>query len=333
MRPSSGLVLFCGLLATGCAADDPIDAYEVVVLVDGLDGPTQFAITDEAWFVAHLNGGERDRQGQVLRFDPADLTAPPVVVADGLDKPTGVAVFAGELWVMEKNRLTRGPLDGGGREVVVEDLASNSRSEGTLTVDGDRLLFHTSGSNSRFPTGPGDDPTATSGAIWSVTADGTITNIAWGFKNAYVRTRDLAGVLWSVELSDGTFDGEVPVEEVVAVVEGANHGWPACVGDNRPVAESGIDEPCSGVPRSQATFAPAATPTGLAVSPWRPGALVVALWLEGRIVEISADPADAPAPATLVTDRVARPQHLEADGDRLLATDHEAGTLVEIRRT
>ncbi|MEM8708349.1 MAG: PQQ-dependent sugar dehydrogenase [Actinomycetota bacterium] len=316
-----------GLFAVSCADDDSVGT---AVVVDGLDRPTQLFITDDAWYVGVLNGGEDDATGQILRLDPADLDGAPEVVVDGLAKPTGVAVFADELWVMEERRLTRGPLDGGDRTVVAEDMAFNGRSEGTLTVDGDRLLFNTSGSERSNPTGPGESPVTTSGSIWAIDADGEITQVAWGFKHAYALTRDAEGTLWSTEMSDGRYDDLRAIDEVVAVAEGVNHGWPSCVDDNRAVIESGIDDPCAGVPNSQVLFQAGSTPTGIAVAPWDPTELVVALWVEQRLVTVSTDPAEAGSPPLLLSAAFERPQHLVADGDRLLVTDHEAGTIVAV---
>lgn len=324
------VALLCGVaLVAGCGEDDRVGAYRVDPIVGGLEGPTQLALTDDAWFVAQLNGGESDGTGQVLRLDPDDLGADPAVVLEGLQKPTGVAVFAGELWVMEERRLTRGPLDGSARTVVVDEMTYNGRSQGTLTVDGTRLLFNTSGTT-RLPPGPDGSPAEVSGALWAVDASGTITNLAWGFKHAYAHVVDNAGTIWTTEMSDGSYDGEPAADEVVAVANGANHGWPSCVGDNRPVVESGVTDPCAGVPGSQATFSPGATPTGIAVAPWDGERLVVALWVEGRVVQFSRSPSDAPAEIEPVTDQLLRPQHLIADGQRLLVTDHEAGTIVAI---
>ncbi|MEM7143027.1 MAG: PQQ-dependent sugar dehydrogenase [Actinomycetota bacterium] len=317
----------CALLIAACADDDPPEPFSAEVVVEGLVGPTQLAITDDAWFVAHLNGAEGDGRGQVLRIDPTDPGAVPTVIVEDLDKPTGVAVFDGDLWIMETRRLTRGPLDGARRTIVVDQMAFNGRSEGTLTVDGERLLFDTSGTG-RVPTGPDGTPVDTSGALWSVDAEGTIENLAWGFKHAYAHVRDGDGALWSVEMSDGAFDGLPARDEVVAVTEGTNHGWPTCVGDNRAVASADIAAPCDGVPASLVTFDPGATPTGLAVAPWDRDRLIVALWVERRVVEIDI----ATGSTATVTEALSRPQHLVADGDRLLATDHEAGTIVEIRR-
>ena len=322
----AGLVL---VFAAGCGGDDPVAPFATQTVVSGLDRPTQLALTDDAWFVAQLNGGEDDGTGQILRLDPTDPSAPPVVVLDGLTKPAGVAVFAGELWVMEERRLTRGPIGGGDRVVVVDDMAFNGRSQGTLTVDGDRLLFDTSGS-SRTGTGRGGSPADNSGVLWAVDADGVITNIGWGFKHAYAHVRGPDGVLWTTEMSDGSYDGVRSVDEIVAITEGANHGWPSCVDDNRLVEEAGVPDACDGVPGSQLTFDPGATPTGIAVAPWDPSQLIVALWVEQRIVSLSADPDLAMTGATLITDSLERPQHLVADGERLLATDHAAGTIVAI---
>ncbi|MEO0492372.1 MAG: glucose sorbosone dehydrogenase [Actinomycetota bacterium] len=321
-------VVVLAIGAAACGGDD--DSVRVETIVDGLDRPTQLFVTDDAWYVGVLNGGEADATGQVLRLDPADLAADPVVLVEGLSKPTGVAVFADELWIMEERRLTRGPLDGSDRAVVAEEMAFNGRSEGTLTADGDRLLFNTSGTERRTPTGPGGTPVDTSGAIWAIDATGEITQVAWGFKHAYALTRDAAGVLWTTEMSDGSYDDRRAIDEIVAVVEGADHGWPTCVDDNRPVLESGVDEPCAGVPNSQTVFGAGSTPTGIAVAPWDPTQLVVALWVEQRLVTVSADPADAGEPSVLLAEGFDRPQHLVADGERLLVTDHETGTIVAV---
>ncbi len=78
-------------------ADDPggtdgaVSPIEGEVVLEGLAGPTQLTIDDDgAWWLAQLAGRENEGQGQVIRLDPDDPSAPP--------EPTGVALFAGELW-------------------------------------------------------------------------------------------------------------------------------------------------------------------------------------------------------------------------------------------
>ncbi len=155
--------------------------------------------------------------------------------------------------------------------------------------------------------------------------------MASGFKHAYAQTRGPDGVLWTTEIADGFYDGQPAVDELVAVQPGADHGWPRCVGDNRAVAEfGGTDQYCTQVPASQAVFPAGATPTGLAVAPWDSGQLLVALWGTGEVVAVSADTAAAPSTPTVVYDGADRPQHLVADGDRVLLVDHATGRILAL---
>ncbi len=322
-----------------CAPDDSgqvaTDQWTATVLHDGLDGPTQLAVgPDGAWFVAQLAGGENDGDGQVVRLDPGDPAGSAqgdrIVVLDGLDKPTGVAVFAGDLWLMERDRLIRSELDGSQRRTVVDELAFNGRSEGSLTVDGDRLLFTTSGRLSTRTDRP-VDPKESSGVLWSIDADEQVEPVAWGFKHAYSQVRSADGTLWTTEIADGQYDGQAAVDELVAVGGLVDHGWPRCVGDNRAVDEfGGSAQVCDGVPRPHALFEIGATPTSVAVPPWDPTTLVVALWVSGDVVVVSTDPELIGAQPVVVFDGADHPQDLVADGERLLLVDHGAGEIIEL---
>lgn len=329
-------VVACLLVVlSGCARDadrstaDSGELREVAVVTE-LDFPTQLFVGDDHWYLAQLSGAENDATGSVLRIDPDDVEAEPLVLLEDLDKPTGVAVFADELWVMERQRLTRGPLDGSSREVVVDDMAFNSRSQGTLTVDGDRLLFNTSGSLRRLDP-DNTDPRESSGVLWSIDAEGEISAVASGFKHAYAQTRSADGTLWATEMTDGQFDGRPAEDEIVAIEEGADHGWPSCVGNNRPVAErEGTEESCASVPNSHALFDVSATPTSIVVAPWDEALLVATLWNEGAVVTIPVAPGAVPHSGTVVYQGVERPQHLAIDGDRLLLVDFNGGRIVAL---
>ena len=340
------------LFASACVDDDGIDgvgnpdanasaALIGEVVVEGLSGPTQLTVDAEGfWWVAQLAGGENDGSGQVARLDPDSPDSEPEVVLDGLDKPTGIALFAGELWVMERNRLTRGSIggavDGSDRVIVADDLPTNGRSEGTLTVDGDRLLYDTSGRLEVDGT-----PTEGSGTLWAITADGEITSVATGFKHAYAHARTDDGTLYTTEVGDGRYDGERPQDELVPVTPDADHGWPRCVGDNRVVIEyGGTESDCAAVPRPLALFPAGATPTSVVVPPWDSELLLVALWNEGQVAAVSTDagrPAgndsgDDVAGYDVVYTGAEHPQHLVVDGDRVLLTDHIAGRIIALRR-
>ena len=323
------------------------DGYEITEVVSGLDGPTQVQVLDDGrLLVAQLNGDEGKPGGQVLIVDPA--TGERVVIADDLVSPTGVAAIGDDLWVMEQRRLSRGSLTSGDLETVLDDLPFNGRSEGTLTpLDDGRLLYHTSGSISSGRATEG------SGTLWVIDAGAVAGGapadpqpVATGFKNAYARVVSPDGTLWQTEVADGTFDGEPAPDELVAVpataleadtsgrpADPADGGWPRCVGDRLPVAQfGGSDEGCAGTLAPSIVFDPGVTPTSVAFSPWDDGSLLVALWNDGKIVSVPDDASNSsPEPVTWMTG-VDNPQHIVADGDRLIVVDFAEGRILAVGR-
>ncbi len=315
--------------ACGSAADlvDGVVApagFEVAVVVDDLTGPTQFFIEDDGNIVAaHLSGGENDRAGRVVRIDTDGNQID--VLFTGLDKPTGLLARGGEIWVMEATQLSRGPSGGGALQPVLTDLPNNGRSQGTLTLtpEGD-VLFNTSGSNRGAMVAEG------SGRLWKVGDDGIPIEVASGFKHAYAHVFGADSILWSTEMSDGSFDGTVAEDELVQVVVGADHGWPYCVGPNRPVVEFG-QESCDGVPESIVTFGPGATPTSVVMSPFVEGGLHVALWNRGEVVSLSqqAQPGRGDGAVPFLSG-LAGPQHLVAYDGRLYISEFGAARILVI---
>ena len=340
------------LLAAACGGSDadPIagidvgDGVAVEVLVTGLDGPTQLAShPDGRLLLGELAGAESEGVGRVVALDldaddDADEEAGREVLVEGLLKPTGVAALGEELWIMEERTLSRGPLGGDGageRTIVLDDLPFNGRSESTLTPTPDgTLLYATSGSLSGGQVREG------SGVLWEHDPSTDVSApVSAGFKNAYGHAIGPDGQLWATEVSDGSFDGAPAQDELVAVTPGVDHGWPVCVGDRIPVTEFGglADDGssrCADGPGSHAVFDPGATPTSVAIAPWDPETLVVALWLERRVVTVPTDPAGAPhEPVDLLVDDGSegfRPQHLLADGDRLLVVDFEGERILAL---
>lgn len=337
-------VLVIGLVSAGCA-DDGAGAGErrspegvtvpsgfaVEVVAEGFEGPTQIVpLADGGLLVAELNGGEPDGTGRVIRVDgtdPADRS----VVIDGLDKPTGIAVDGDRLWIMERRRLSVGPLaNPADRSIVADDLAFNGRSEGTLTALADGgILYDTSGS--RDAANP-DELKPGSGTLWFIAGPDAVPEpYATGFKHAYAHVVDDEGLLWSTEMSDGRLDGAVPPDELVSVRRGDDFGYPRCVGDGVPVAELGATAAtCADTPPSHALFAPGATPTSVAVAPWDPDLLVVALWNRGEVVTVPADAVGRPHEPEILVTGIDSPQHLVADGERLLLSDFGGGRVVAI---
>jgi len=339
---SAGLAVACG--SDGPPSVDGIevpDGFGVTEVVAGLRGPTQFVVGDDGTaIVAQLNGEEGGGTGQILAVsldgdDDGDGDGDgdgdePTVLFDGLAKPTGVEVLGGQIWVMEERRLSSGPLEGGQLTTVLDELPFNGRSEGTLTATDDgRLLYDTSG------TLDGVNAAEDSGILWSLTPGGEPEELARGFKHAYARTFDADGALWQTEMSDGSYDGEPAPDELVAVEPGDDFGWPQCIGDRMAVEfYDGSAESCAATPRSHALFDPGATPTSVAVAPWDGDTLLVALWNQGRVVSVSRQGGEeGPVEVTDFLTGLERPQHLVADGDRLLVGDYDGGRILAVTET
>lgn len=310
--------------------DAPV-GLELTEVASGLSGPTQIA-SDGAggYVVAELNGGEREGSGRVLRY--ATLPGEPVVLLDGLVTPTGVTVERGLLWVMERRRLTVGPLDDpSDRRIVLDDLPFNGRSQGTISaVPGGGILFDTSGRIDRSGEN-GFGLAEGSGTLWFLAdPDAEPVPFATGFKHAYAHA-PLPDGRWVVtEISDGRLDGAVPPDEVVIASRGDDFGYPRCVGDRQPVFEAGGDaETCAATPRSLGLLDPGATPTGVAIAPWDRAAVFVALWNRGELVSVRLD-APLNGAVDVVIAAFDRPHHVLADDERLLVTDHAAGTVVSV---
>ena len=343
----------------GCAgSDDPetndrpeeaaADGYSIETLVDGLEGPTQIAWhPDGRLLVAVLGeGGEGSDSGQVLAVESVGPVATdggppagPEVLVSGLDTPTGLAVIDDTIWIMERTRLVSAPLAGGAVTVVRDDLPSNGRSNGSLTVTSEgRLLYNTSGRQEGTRAADG------SGVLWSLDPLDPASEdqpVMTGMKHAYATAEDGQGGLLVTEIGDGTYDGERPPDEVVVIPQlqerdVADGGWPRCIGDREPVAENdGSPEWCARAVPSLALFEPGATPTGVAPAPWDPNRAVVALWVTGALVEIpTTRPAgDAPVASTPIATGLDGPQHLLADGDRLLLSVHGEGEVLTLNRS
>lgn len=293
----------------------------------GLDGPTQMiAGPDGRLWVAQLAGGENAGRGQVVAVDVASGAQD--VLVDDLDKPTGLAWLDTSLWIATPTALLRADGQPPGRpEPAVTGLPNNGRSNGTLTLTpGGALLYETSG---RERDGAAVDG---SGALWVLDPrrPDTRAQVASGLKNAYAHVYDDRGQLWATEVAE-PIGGVAAPDELNQIVLGGDYGWPACVGRQVPVeAFGGDDGRCARTRAPLLTFDEiGATPTSIVVSPFDDGHFVVALWNVGRVVTVATD-GDAP-PEDLVTG-LTRPQHLLVDGDTLLVSDHERGSIWRVRR-
>ena len=301
------------------------------VVSDGLSGPTQFLEHDDgSLIVAQLNGDEDSATGQIVRIEPTTGTIR--VLIDGLDKPTGVAVLDGGLWVMERRALVRFTWDGGNtpvgpRETVLTGLPFNGRSSGTLTsLDATTLLYETSGELA----GSTDTGTVTpgSGTLFALdTRTRTSRPIATGSKHAYAHWVTSGNRVLTTEILDGP--GVHPPDElnVVNPEFPTDFGWPKCPADQP-------EKPgCSEIPPPLAVFPPDSTPTAVVADG---NDVYVSLFVPGTIVRLSMagwKPGQPPRPFRVVAENLEGPHSMVVSKDgRLLVSEHFRGRILGYRR-
>lgn len=323
------LLMGCGRVvetATPTATPTPpsfdlADGFTAVLLPHQFRGPTQFFVDNDFLWVAQLNGGEGSAEGQVLQINLT--TGEETAVLENIDKPTGIALLDNAIWVATRDELLRAPLDDlEAVEVVLTGLPNNGRSNGTLTVTPNgTLLYEVSGRRS--------DPE--SGRLYEYDPSPDQSRIvATGLKNAYAHAFDANGRLWVTEIADGSLEGVTYPGEINLVVDGADFGWPTCYGQEL----TGTD--CDGSRPAVKVLPENSTPTGIAVSPFSPDTLFVALWLTGEVIEVplSFVEDNARGGERSFIQNMENPQHLFAHPDGTLwVSDFATGQIWLVRES
>lgn len=296
------------------------DGISAEILPYSFDRPTQFALSegDNALWVAQLNGGENAERGQVVRIDLA--TSEQTIVLDGLDKPTGLAVLDGYVWVATRDAIVRYAYEDDSAEIetIIDTLPNNGRSNGTLTVTSRGILYETSGNRRQ----------SDSGKLWAIDPETfAIEELASGMKGAYAHVEDGFGRIWLTEIADGSVGGVTLPGEINLLSDGANYGWPTCYG--RELA--GPD--CAGSTPAVTVLPVHSTPTSIAISPFAEDTLLVALWLTGEIVQIpyTINNGTASGDAVPFASGFKNPQHvLTLDDGSILVSDYTTGRIYRI---
>ena len=310
--------------------------YSVEVFAEGFNGPTQMIVgPDQRLWVAQLNGEENAGQGQVVALDIARKTQ--TVLLDGLVKPTGIATLDGYLWLATRRELNRAKIQPDGTigtvESILTELPFNGRSNGTLTVTPDGLLlYETSGARQ------GNVAATGSATLWQLdpAAPTEPQMVATGLKGAYAHTVDATGRLWTTEIGDDPVNGAAPPDELNLVIPGADFGWPQCFGPQVAATNyGGTAEHCQTTRFPVALFAPRATPTSVVTAPWASDTLLVALWLQATVAQVTVTPVSDNATSVVepLLTGLRNPQHLLVwtDGS-VLVSEFATGTIYRITK-
>ncbi len=310
------------------------EGYHASLVVEGLDNPTQFAVSDDGWvWAAQLAGGETDGTGQIVAVSVA--SGEQRVLAEDLFKPTGLALLDKYLWVMAGSELWRAPITGeaaiGALEKVVT-LPSTSRSSGTLTVlpDG-RLLYVTSGPDD-------DDLNLGEGRLWAINPQRPTEPqlLGVGFAMPYAHTTDADNQMWVVNMTEDILAGEVPPDALFKLDLTADSAQPPCYYYDDPKVEypnGKAPDTCGSTHQPVLFFPPHSTPTSIVVSPWEPNTLLVTFWIAGEVVRVPLGGAGAtPTWDTFLSGMVNAQNLVVLPDESLLVSDFGQGKIYRIEK-
>jgi glucose/arabinose dehydrogenase len=222
--------------------------FSVSVVAAGLKQP-RFMAFDPAGNLLLADAGS----GNVYRYPAANGSiapspAPPEPLLRGLNAPSNVALWDGDLYVGETTAVARyayDPASGslGQRQVVVPDLPAGGHSTRTVVFGPDGTLYVSVGSSCNIC----DESDARRAAILSFAPDGSgFQRFAWGLRNAVgLAIQPDTGQLWATVNERDNQGNEIPPDLVTIVGSGQNFGWPACQPPFAQPQSPGLD--CSGI--------------------------------------------------------------------------------------
>ena len=240
--------------------------FRIGVFAAGLDGVRFMTIGPDGDLYATLSN-----QGRVVRLPDRDdngTADEAVTVADGLNRPHGLAFSGSWLYVGETNRVVRlADADGDSRAELREPLADLPEGRGhwtrTVGFGPDGLLYVSVGSSCNVCREV-DERRA---AIMQLGPDGSSPRIfARGLRNAVGFVfHPTTGELWATNNGRDQLGDDVPPETVNLVRDGEDFGWPRCHNGTTPDPEYSGPGACDGVARPAVEMQAHSAPLGLAV--------------------------------------------------------------------
>lgn len=230
-------------------------------------------------------------KGQVVRLVDADGNGEAEsqeVVVSGQDRPHGLAVKGGWLYIANTNALVRAKLDATGRVTgSVEKVAEYSGGGGhwsrTVVFGADGNLYVSIGSTCNICEESNEDRAA----VLRFNADGSNRVVfAKGLRNAVgMAVHPATREIWVTQNERDNLapdHQELPAEEINILHQGADYGWPYCYGDRVPNPEYRNASRCAGTVPPALSMQAHSAPLGIAFlanaskfpADWRSDALV-----------------------------------------------------------
>jgi glucose/arabinose dehydrogenase len=245
--PARCALAVCAALGTGCTmasgdaegmgagsgADDARvpEGFAIDVLATGLESVRTLKFGPDGMMYVAL-----PEVGRIVRIDVAAPDRAPAVIAEGLNRPYGLAFFDGGLYVGEHDKVVR--LDGPdfvNKTVIVPGLPTGGHWTREIVFGGDGMLYVSVGSSCNLC----EEQDERRAAVTRYAPDGTgATVVARGLRNAAgLAVHPTTGAIWASQNERDNLGDDVPPEEINILSDGTDFGWPYCYGARIPNPE------------------------------------------------------------------------------------------------
>lgn len=210
----------------------PADGFKLQILVEGLPGVRFMALTEKGDVIVSQSGAGRVT---LIGFEASGGKPQKIILLKGLDRPHGLTIDGGFLYVAEETEVARYKFDAaqrkitGKRELLFDGMPSGGHSTRTIEKGPDGWFYVSVGSSCnvcierhkwraamlRFQ--PGSEP-----EIYSTGLRNTV-GYDW---------HPQTGDLYSVDNGRDWLGDDLPPGEVNKLSKGGFYGWPFFYGDN-----------------------------------------------------------------------------------------------------
>jgi glucose/arabinose dehydrogenase len=236
------------------------EGFSASVFAERLSGVRMMALGPGGQVFASLSGA-----GRIVRLPDADhdgVADEVVTVAEGLNRPHGLAFRGDTLYVAETHRVVRMDAPGGVPVVVVPDLPSGGGHHTRTLLIHQGHLYVSVGSSCNIC----DERDPRRAAVVRYRLDGTGERLfATGLRNAVgLAAHPESGEVWATNNDRDNLGDDLPPDRVNILREGGFYGWPQCYLPGRANPEYSDSGACDRVIGPAVSLPAHVAPLGLA---------------------------------------------------------------------